>query len=68
MTEIEEMGAVKGTLIVPDKCVWVAIWWMKNCNLPMTMFGHEKSDVVKWVTTSSERDHDKPIKLYRLDY
>lgn len=66
--EVEEQTPPKATLVVPDKCIWAAIWWMKDCSLPMTMFGHEKADVIKWVRDSSARDHDKPIKLYRLDY
>lgn len=68
MTEVHEMPPPKGVEVIPDKSVWVAIWWAKDCNLPMTMFGQEKTDVIKWVRDSSARDPDKPIKLYRLDY
>jgi hypothetical protein len=68
MTEIQEQAPPRPTTIVPDSCLWVAIWWAQGCNLPMAMYGQDKADVIKWVTQSSSRELDAPIKLYRLDY
>ena len=68
MTEIEEMPNPKATTIIPDRCIWVCLYWIKDCSWPSTTFGQDKAQVITWATDNSFRDPDRPLKLYRLDY
>jgi hypothetical protein len=71
MTEIEDMGDVKPTDVIPDAALYVAMYWLKSTEpvlWPMYSFAHNKNDAIKWASENSHRDPDKPIKLFRLPY
>lgn len=68
MTEVQEMPAPQASTIIPDSCLWVALYFIKDSLLPMCQYGRDKADVMKWAVENTYRDPDKPIKLYRLDY
>jgi hypothetical protein len=66
--EIELQPPPKPITIIPDSCLWVALYFINGSTLPMCQYGRDKADVMKWAVENTYRDPDKPIKLYRLDY
>ena len=68
MTEIQEQIPPKPTIIIPNNCLWVCLYWIEGVSWPQSMFGQDKADVIKWALQNSSCDKTKPLKLYRLDY
>ncbi len=68
MTEIEPQPNPKPVTLIPDNCIWVCLYWVKDISWPMTMFSQDKADAIKWATQASGRVEDKPMKLYKLEY
>ena len=67
MTEIEEMPNPKATTIIPDRCLWVCLYWYEGVSWPMSMCHQDRAQAIKYAL-EARRDETKPLKLYRLDY
>jgi hypothetical protein len=68
MTEIEEMPNPRATIIIPDTCIWVCLFWYKGIDYPMCFYNQDKAHVIKMCVDSTNRDTTKPLKLYKLEY
>ena len=72
MTEIETMPDPKPTEVIPEKALYVAIYWTQQPHAlnPFAAYtvAYNKQDALKWASENIYRDPNKPIKLFRLNY
>jgi len=66
--DLEELAAPKPQLVTSNqRFIYVAVYMIEGCNLPMTMTCQDRADVIKWVRSSAGLDKSRPFKLYRLE-
>lgn len=69
MIEIEQQPNPVPTLVIPEKALWVVLyWWVGSHSGPALMYANNKEDAINWAAKASSRDPDKPMKLYKLEY